>query len=144
MLDGNSVETLHRVKLLNYTQREDYITFASMFTFQFYFYSKGRVHKKNPEKMWSFAKLPSDTPQFGIFSKKKFTPIFLLKIASLMAETNFTLGPTSKTNKFHLLFLVIVGQNSQHKRANLKQFLKLDIYSNNFRPSVKHVLGVLE
>ena len=25
-----------------------------------------------------------------------------------MAETNFTLGPTSKTNKFPLLFLVIV------------------------------------
>ena len=36
-----------------------------------------------------------------------------------MAETNFTLGPTSKTNKFPFLFLVIVGQNSQHKRANL-------------------------
>ena len=61
-----------------------------------------------------------------------------------MAETNFTLGPTSKTNKFPLLFLVIVGQNSQHKRANLNGRTPLDIYSNNFRPSVKHVLGVLE
>ena len=68
----------------------------------------------------------------------------MLKIASLMAETNFTLGPTSKTNKFPLLFLVIVGQNSQHKRANLNGRTPLDIYSNNFRPSVKHVLGVLE
>ena len=109
--------------------------------------TKGRVHKKKPEKMWSFAKLPSDhppTPTVWHFFKKKFTPIFLLKIASLMAETNFTLGPTSKTNKFHLLFLVIVGQNSQHKRANLNGRTPLDIYSNNFRPSVKHVLGVLE
>ena len=85
--------------------------------------------KKKPEKIWSFAKLPSDPPpKFGIFSTKKFTPIFLLKIASLMAETNFTLGPTSKTNKFHLLFLVIVGQNSQHKRANLNGRTPLDIY----------------
>ena len=94
--------------------------------------------------MWSFAKLPSDPlSQFGLAFSKKI-PIFFLKIASLMAETNFTLGPTSKTNKFHLLFLVIVGQNSQHKRANLNGRTPLDIYSNNFRPSVKHVLGVLE
>ena len=34
-------------------------------------------------------------------------------------ETNFTLGPTSKTNQFPLLFLVIVVQNSQHKRAQI-------------------------
>ena len=40
--------------------------------------------------------LPNPPPQFGIFSTKKITPIFLLKIASLMAETNFTLGPTFK------------------------------------------------
>ena len=95
--------------------------------------------------MWSFAKLPSDPPPSLAFCQKKIYPHFLLlKIASLMAETNFTLGPTSKTNKFHLLFLVIVGQNSQHKRANLNGRTPLDIYSNNFRPSVKHVLGVLE
>ena len=83
-------------------------------------------------------------PVWHFFKKKNLPPFFLLKIASLMAETNFTLGPTSKTNKFHLLFLVIVGQNSQHKRANLNGRTPLDIYSNNFRPSVKHVLGVLE
>ena len=101
--------------------------------------------KKNPEKMWSFAKLPPDPPpSLAFFQKKNLPPFFLLKIASLMAETNFTLGPTSKTNKFPLLFLVIVGQNSQHKRANLNGRTPLDIYSNNFRPSVKHVLGVLE
>ena len=96
--------------------------------------------------MWSFAKLPSDPPPpvWHFFKKKNLPPFFLLKIASLMAETNFTLGPTSKTNKFPLLFLVIVGQNSQHKRANLNGRTPLDIYSNNFRPSVKHVLGVLE
>ena len=43
----------------------------------------------------------------GIFSEKKFTPIFFLKIASIMAETNFTLGPTSKTNKFPVLMFII-------------------------------------
>ena len=76
---------------------------------------------KNPEKVWSFAKPPSAPPSTGLaFFQKKIYPNLLLKIASLMAETNFTLGPTSKTNKFNLLFLVIVGQNSQHKRANLK------------------------
>ena len=32
--------------------------------------------------------------------KKKMGVIFLLKIASLMAETNFTLGPTSKKINF--------------------------------------------
>ena len=87
---------------------------------------------------------PPPPPGMVFFPRKNLPPFFLLKIASLMAETNFTLGPTSKTNKFPLLFLVIVGQNSQHKRANLNGRTPLDIYSNNFRPSVKHVLGVLE
>jgi len=33
--------------------------------------------KKNPEKVWSFAKPPSDSPpQFGLFSVKKFDPHF--------------------------------------------------------------------
>ena len=42
--------------------------------------------------MWSFAKLPSDPPP--VFFRKKIEPQFLLlKIASLMAETDFTLGP---------------------------------------------------
>ena len=83
--------------------------------------------------MWSFAKLPPGPPPpvWHFFKKKNLPPFFLLKIASLMAETNFTLGPTSKTNKFPLLFLVIVGQNSQHKRANLNSRTPLDIYSNN-------------
>ena len=61
-------------------------------------------------------------PSLAFFQKKNLPPFFLLKIASLMAETNFTLGPTSKTNKFPLLFLVIVGQNSQHKRAKSDTF----------------------
>ena len=34
-------------------------------------------------------------------------PFFCLKIASLMAETNFTLGPTSKTNEFPLFMVII-------------------------------------
>ena len=45
----------------------------------FYFKHKGRVHKNNLEKVWSFAKPPLDPPQFGIFSKKKFTPIFFVE-----------------------------------------------------------------
>ena len=108
--------------------------------------SKGRVREKKPGKNVVFCQTPlgPPPPSLAFFQKKNLPPFFLLKIASLMAETNFTLGPTSKTNKFHLLFLVIVGQNSQHKRANLNGRTPLDIYSNNFRPSVKHVLGVLE
>ena len=100
--------------------------------------------KKNRKKSGLLPNSPrTPPPVWHFFKKKNLPPFFLLKIASLMAETNFTLGPTSKTNKFHLLFLVIVGQNSQHKRANLNGRTPLDIYSNNFRPSVKHVLGVL-
>ena len=60
--------------------------------------------KQNPEKVWSFAKPP---PGLAFFPNKKFTPIFFLKIASIMAETNFTLGPTSKINKFPLLIVII-------------------------------------
>ena len=37
-------------------------------------------------------------PGLAFFRTKNLPPFFLLKIASLMAETNFTLGPTSKTN----------------------------------------------
>ena len=63
---------------------------------------------ENPEKVWSFAKPPSDPPPgLAFFPNKKFTPIFFLKIASIMAETNFALGPTSKTNKFTLLMVII-------------------------------------
>ena len=105
---------------------------------------KGRVHKWKSGKSLVFCQTPLGPPPLVWHLFKKIYPYFFLKIASLMAETNFTLGPTSKTNKFPLLFLVIVGQNSQHKRANLNGRTPLDIYSNNFRPSVKHVLGVLE
>ena len=102
--------------------------------------------EKKTGKSLVFCQTPlGPPPPVWHFSEQKNYPhFFFLKIASLIAETNFTLGPTSKTNKFHLLFLVIVGQNSQHKRANLNGRTPLDIYSNNFRPSVKHVLGVLE
>jgi hypothetical protein len=38
-----------------------------------------------------------------VFFPENIDPIFfVLKIASLMAETNITLGPISKTNKFPL------------------------------------------
>ena len=46
-------------------------------------------------------------PCLAFFQKKNLPPFFLLKIASLMAETNFTLGPTSKTNKFPVLMVII-------------------------------------
>ena len=39
-------------------------------------------------------------PRYGHFSGKKLTPIFVVDIASLMAERNFTLGLISKTIKF--------------------------------------------
>ena len=34
--------------------------------------------KKNPEKVWSFAKPPSDPPRFGLFSVKKIDPHFFV------------------------------------------------------------------
>ena len=80
---------------------------------------------ENPGKVWSFAKPHSDPgppPVWHFFKKKIYPHFFLLKIASFMAETNFTLGPTSKTITFPLLLLVIVGQNSQHKRAKSDTF----------------------
>ena len=41
-----------------------------------YFLREGCTNE-NPEKVWSFAKPPSDPPQFGIFSnKKKINPHF--------------------------------------------------------------------
>ena len=52
------------------------------------------VQKKISGKVWSFTKPPSDPPPpppgLVFFPKKKFTPIFFLKIASSLAETNFT------------------------------------------------------
>ena len=51
--------------------------------------------------------LPNSPPPIGIFFQKNLPPFLLLKIASLMAETNFTLGPTSKTNQFSLLMVII-------------------------------------
>jgi len=42
--------------------------------------NKGRVQKKNAGKVWSFTKPPSDPPPgFGLFSKKKLTPIFFVE-----------------------------------------------------------------
>ena len=37
--------------------------------------------------------------RFGKFSGGKLTPIFLLQNSAFMVETNFTLGPISKTNR---------------------------------------------
>ena len=54
--------------------------------------------EKKREKVWSFAKPPSDPPPgYNLFSEKKLTPIFFLEIRPLLGETNFTLGPISKS-----------------------------------------------
>ena len=42
------------------------------------------------------------TPLFGFYLGTKIEPHFFLENASLMAETNFTLGPISKPIKFPL------------------------------------------
>ena len=68
-------------------------------------FPKGRVQKKS-EKVWSFAKLPSDPlpPGLVIFPTKKIDPqFFFLEIRPLLGETNFTLGPISKSILFLLL-----------------------------------------
>ena len=68
------------------------------------FFREGCTNE-NPEKVWSFAKPPSDPPGLAFFPNKKFTPILFLKIASIMAKTNFALGPTLK--KITLLMVII-------------------------------------
>ena len=111
--------------------------------------SKGRV-QKNSRKSVVFYQIPLGLPPgLAFFRTKNLTPIFLLKITSVMAETNFTLGPASKTNKFHLsmqwsLFVQNQSGSNNYSATPSQQFLKLHIYPINFRPSVKHVLGVLE
>jgi hypothetical protein len=87
------------------------------------YFCLGKGAKKKTGKSLVFCQTPlgppPPPPSLAFFQQKNLPPFFLLKIASLMAETNFTLGPTSKTNKLPLLFLVIVVQNSQHKRAQI-------------------------
>ena len=60
----------------------------------------------------------------------------------LTFETLITILTIENLNSVNHSYLTIncdTGQHSQFLRC-----LKLDIYSNNFRPSEKHVLGVLE
>ena len=54
---------------------------------------------ENPEKVWHFV-------------KTKIYPYFFLKIASLMAETNFTLGPISETIEFPFYYWPSFSQDS--------------------------------
>ena len=60
--------------------------------------------KKNRKKCGLLPNPPwtPPPPRLVLFRWKKLTPIFLLENASIMAETNFTLGPISKPNKFPL------------------------------------------
>ena len=65
--------------------------------------------KKKIVEKYGLLPNPPRTPPPGLafFPNKKFYSHFFLKIASIMAETNFALGPTSKTNKFTLLMVII-------------------------------------
>ena len=61
-----------------------------------------------------FCHTPPRTPPPGMafFPEKKLTPILFLKIASLMAEMNFTLGPISETIKFPFYYRPSFSQDS--------------------------------
>ena len=59
----------------------------------------GKVAEKKIRKKSGLLPNP---PRVWFFSVKKIYPHFLLENASIMAETNFTLGPISKPNKFPL------------------------------------------
>ena len=51
------------------------------------------MQKKKNEKNVVFCQTPlGPPPSLAFFQKKKLPPFFLLKIASIMAETNFTFG----------------------------------------------------
>ena len=39
---------------------------------------------------------PSDPPRYGLFTDKKIYTHFFLEIESMIAKTNFTLGPIEK------------------------------------------------
>ena len=55
------------------------------------------VRKKNTYFLWSFAKPPlGHPPPYGLFTDKKNYPYFFLEIESMIAKTNFTLGPIEK------------------------------------------------
>ena len=57
--------------------------------------TKGRLHKTKSGKSVVFCQTPlGPPPWFGIFSEQKIYPNFFLKIAYIMAKTNFMLGPT--------------------------------------------------
>ena len=49
-----------------------------------------------------------------VFCQQKIYPNFF-EIASIIAETNFTLGLTSKTNKFSLLMVIICPELANKK-----------------------------
>ena len=47
--------------------------------------------------LWSFAKPPlGPPPRYGLFTDKKNYTHFFLEIESMIAKTNFTLGPIEK------------------------------------------------
>ena len=59
---------------------------------------KGNIQKWRSGFFASWDTKPSDLPPFvSNFAEKKLTPIFFLEIESLIAKTNFTLGPIEKS-----------------------------------------------
>ena len=57
--------------------------------------------KKNVKKYGLLPNPPqTPPPRFGHFSGKKIDPHFFLEIRPLLGETNFTLGPISKSILF--------------------------------------------
>ena len=67
---------------------------------QYQYCHLGRV----PKKMWKsivFCQTPfGPPPRFGHFSDEKIDPQFFLEIRPILGETNFTLGPISKSILF--------------------------------------------
>ena len=64
---------------------------------------QGKGAQKKTRKKCGLLPNPPRTPSppsLAFFSEQKIYPNFFLKIASIMAETNFTLGPTSKQINF--------------------------------------------
>ena len=63
-----------------------------------------KIRGDREKENWSarkvlYRRVPSKMAKMVFFRRKNWPPYFLLKIASLMAKTNFTLGPTQNGNR---------------------------------------------
>ena len=70
----------------------------------------GKVSKKHIGEKSGLLPNPPRTPPVWSFSRRrKLTPIFFLEIRPLLGETNFTLGPISKSILFIILLFFDTG-----------------------------------